>query len=201
MTKRKDIDELDTIVREAKRGRRRESAFILEVSNERNLPELCYVLEKHDLIPVVLQSNLLEVEYRKTQDVLNLLYKIHEDENFIIQGTSNFRHFIATFELKKMIIKFHEMDLKLIEKLETELLIADAEIKLCRSMTDNILVIEHDIVKDIVDAALNILKDILVFIEINSSTYKIIRKIERPEVKRSIAVFDDVELGIKNINI
>jgi hypothetical protein len=93
------------------------------------------------------------------------------------------------------------MDLKLIEKLETELLIADAEIKLCRDMTDNILIIEHDAVKDIVDAALNVLKDILVFIEINSSTYKIIRKIERPEVKRSIAVFDDVELGIKNINI
>jgi len=200
MTKRKDIDELDTIVREAKRGRRRESAFILEVaSNDKS--ELCTVLEKYELIPVVLQSNLLEVEYRKTQDVLNLLSKIHEDENFIIQGTSNFKHFIATFELKKINIKFHEMDLKLIEKLETELLIADAEIKLCRDMTDNILIIEHDAVKDIVDAALNVLKDILVFIEINSSTYKIIRKIERPEVKRSIAVFDDVELGIKNINI
>ena len=201
MTKRKDIDELDfNNIREAKRGRRRESAFILEVaSNDKS--ELCTVLEKYELIPVVLQSNLLEVEYRKTQDVLNLLSKIHEDENFIIQGTSNFKHFIATFELKKINIKFHEMDLKLIEKLETELLIADAEIKLCRDMTDNILIIEHDAVKDIVDAALNVLKDILVFREISSSTYKIIRKVERPEVKRSIAIFDDVELGIKNINI
>ena len=166
MTKRKVMDSEMDSPHKIKRGRKRESTFILEVSSEHNLPELCTILQQYDLHPIKLQPNLLEVEYRKTQNVLILLSKINDKENFTIHGSyNNFKHFIAQFQLKKLCVEFDEIDLK--TKLETELLIVDANIKIS-NLDNNRLEIEHDKIKE----TFEYIKNVFDFIEINPSTYR-----------------------------
>lgn len=167
MTKRKVMDSEMDSTRKIKRGRKRENTFILEVSSEHNLPELSSILQKYDLHPIILQPNLLEVEYKKTQNVLILISKINDEENFAIHGSyNNFKHFIAKFQLKKLCVEFDEIDLKI--KLETELLIVDANIKIS-NLDNNRLEIEHDKIKEI----LEYIKNVFDLIEINPSTYRL----------------------------